>query len=277
VTSRDEELLADLLLRWEELLEEGVDQSASELALERPDLAPELDRRIGLLKASSWLDKPLDDWGGADSVSRSPRPIVPSEPASRRDDSHRSGQRRGNPGRSGLRRALAWASVLAVIVALAAGAIVLWQQSANDRAHTDEMVGELMTQGLSHFFHAQYGAAEATFSAVLQISPTLEHALIRRGICRLKLGRYEDAIHDFSTVVQHRPVGSEALRNRAEAYIHLRRYDEAIADLETLIAAGPSMEKFRPRLEALRALRDKGEFLDDPSHGESAGVSQDSE
>jgi tetratricopeptide (TPR) repeat protein/tRNA A-37 threonylcarbamoyl transferase component Bud32 len=61
VTSQDEELLADLLLRWEELQEEGLDTPASEIATDRPDLIPELDRRIRLLKASAWLDRPLDD------------------------------------------------------------------------------------------------------------------------------------------------------------------------------------------------------------------------
>ena len=61
VDNQDEELLADLLLRWEELLEEGLDTPASELAPDRPDLVPELDRRIRLLKASAWLDKPIDE------------------------------------------------------------------------------------------------------------------------------------------------------------------------------------------------------------------------
>jgi serine/threonine protein kinase len=60
VTNQDEELLADLLLRWEELKEEGRDIPAADLAPDHPELVPELDRRIGLLKASSWLDKPID-------------------------------------------------------------------------------------------------------------------------------------------------------------------------------------------------------------------------
>ena len=60
MTNQDEELLADLLLRWEELKEEGRDIPAADLAPDHPELVPELDRRIGLLKASSWLDKPID-------------------------------------------------------------------------------------------------------------------------------------------------------------------------------------------------------------------------
>ncbi len=61
MTNPDEELLADLLLRWEELQEEGVDAPAVKLTLERPDLIPELDRRIRILKAAAWLDRPIND------------------------------------------------------------------------------------------------------------------------------------------------------------------------------------------------------------------------
>ena len=55
------ELLAELLLRWEELLERGQDTPASELAKDHPELIPHLERRIKALKEIAWLDKSLDD------------------------------------------------------------------------------------------------------------------------------------------------------------------------------------------------------------------------
>jgi len=55
------ELLAELLLRWEELLERGRDTPASELAKDHPELIPQLERRIKALKEIAWLDKSLDD------------------------------------------------------------------------------------------------------------------------------------------------------------------------------------------------------------------------
>jgi serine/threonine protein kinase len=55
------ELLADLLLRWEELYERGQDTPASELAKDHPELILQLERRIKALKEIAWLDKPLDD------------------------------------------------------------------------------------------------------------------------------------------------------------------------------------------------------------------------
>lgn len=73
MTDRDEEILAELLLRWEELRERGQDTPAAELCQEHPHLAEELARRIKALKAVSWMDKPLgpgDD--GSDPPGSSP-------------------------------------------------------------------------------------------------------------------------------------------------------------------------------------------------------------
>jgi serine/threonine protein kinase/Tfp pilus assembly protein PilF len=61
VTNRDKELLAEMLLQWEELWERGQDTPATELAKDHPDLVEELARRIKVLKTVAWLDKPLDD------------------------------------------------------------------------------------------------------------------------------------------------------------------------------------------------------------------------
>jgi serine/threonine protein kinase len=68
------ELLAELLLRWEELLERGQDTPASELAKDHPELIPELERRIKALKEIAWLDKPLDD----DSLGDDPPKPTPA-------------------------------------------------------------------------------------------------------------------------------------------------------------------------------------------------------
>jgi tetratricopeptide (TPR) repeat protein len=76
VTNQDEELLAELLLRWEELHERGQDTPASALAKNRLDLVEELDRRIGVLKDTAWLDKPIEDDPEADD----PRLISPHSP-----------------------------------------------------------------------------------------------------------------------------------------------------------------------------------------------------
>jgi Leucine-rich repeat (LRR) protein/tRNA A-37 threonylcarbamoyl transferase component Bud32 len=76
VTDTDEEVLADLLLRWEELREQGQETPAAELCLHCPQLAAELARRIEALKVTSWMDQPLE------SVDKptGEMPSTPSEP-----------------------------------------------------------------------------------------------------------------------------------------------------------------------------------------------------
>ncbi len=80
MTDKDEDLLADLLLRWEELREQGQDVSALELCQGCPHLTDELARRINALKVTSWLDKPVDvraaDLDSPNSGNHEPRTLV---------------------------------------------------------------------------------------------------------------------------------------------------------------------------------------------------------
>ena len=59
MNEQNEDLLADLLIRWEELFEQGQDVSAIELCQASPNLTAELARRIKGLKATDWLNKPI--------------------------------------------------------------------------------------------------------------------------------------------------------------------------------------------------------------------------
>ena len=56
---QNEDLLAELLIRWEELFEKDQDVSAFELCHTCPHLVDELARRIKGLKATDWLNKPI--------------------------------------------------------------------------------------------------------------------------------------------------------------------------------------------------------------------------
>ncbi len=80
MSEKDEELLADLLVRWEELREQGRDVSALELCQGCPHLADELARRINALKVTSWLDKPVqapaDDSSSSQSAKHEPRTLA---------------------------------------------------------------------------------------------------------------------------------------------------------------------------------------------------------
>lgn len=69
----DEERLADLLIQWEEILEQGRDVSAADLCKDCPQLIEELSRRLQAMRGTSWMDKPVDR-GSEDS----PAPDAPS-------------------------------------------------------------------------------------------------------------------------------------------------------------------------------------------------------
>ena len=56
--NHDEELLAELLLQWEELYERGQDSSPQELCRDCPHLIEELGKRIAAMKATNWLNNP---------------------------------------------------------------------------------------------------------------------------------------------------------------------------------------------------------------------------
>lgn len=72
----DEELLADLMIQWEESLEKGRDVSA-DLCKDYPHLVGELSRRIEALKGTLWMDKPVDGGGDDPPVSDNPASDVP--------------------------------------------------------------------------------------------------------------------------------------------------------------------------------------------------------
>ncbi|MES2789212.1 MAG: serine/threonine-protein kinase [Planctomycetota bacterium] len=60
---KDEELLATLLVEWEELRECGQDTPLAELCCDHPHLLDELARRIHILNVTSWMDKPVAEAG----------------------------------------------------------------------------------------------------------------------------------------------------------------------------------------------------------------------
>ena len=75
MTDSDKEILADLLLRWEELRERGQDTPAEQICQDHPHLVAEFTRRIKILAVTSWLDHPQT---GKDSLADAPD--IPAEP-----------------------------------------------------------------------------------------------------------------------------------------------------------------------------------------------------
>lgn len=70
----DEDRLADLLLQWDEILEQGREVPAEELCRDCPHLIDELSRRIQAMRATSWMDQPVDGGSGDDGGEILPGP-----------------------------------------------------------------------------------------------------------------------------------------------------------------------------------------------------------
>ena len=73
---RTDDLLADLVIAWEDRFRMGQDTPAAELAREHPELIPPLARRIEVLKRAHWLDQPHEpvDDAMADDDDAGPAP-----------------------------------------------------------------------------------------------------------------------------------------------------------------------------------------------------------
>lgn len=65
MTEHDDDILADLLLEWEELWRQGRDVPAAELCAAHPHLSGKLTLGIKALKATSWLDNRSDHSAGS--------------------------------------------------------------------------------------------------------------------------------------------------------------------------------------------------------------------
>ena len=61
----DEDRLADLLLQWEELFEQGKDIPVEELCRDCPDMIPAMVERIAALKRMTWVNKQSQEAGKA--------------------------------------------------------------------------------------------------------------------------------------------------------------------------------------------------------------------
>ncbi|MGD0041097.1 MAG: hypothetical protein ABSE84_11875 [Isosphaeraceae bacterium] len=70
----EESILDDLLIRWEELNDQGRPVTIEDLCVEHPGLVKELRRRVEALRAMSpLLNQPTTSWGGGGKSRRSRR------------------------------------------------------------------------------------------------------------------------------------------------------------------------------------------------------------
>ncbi len=93
-------------------------------------------------------------------------------------------------------------------------------------------------RGFMHFVSGQDELALADYEASLALSPNQPDTLAWRGLCRLRLKRYDAAIADFTRLIAARPAEARGYWRRGEALVHSGKPAEALRDLDRAIALG---------------------------------------
>ncbi|KAL9442531.1 hypothetical protein AB3S75_020947 [Citrus x aurantiifolia] len=78
-----------------------------------------------------------------------------------------------------------------------------------------------------------------------------------RGICFLKLGKFEESIKECTKALELNPTYMKALIRRAEAHEKLEHFEEAIADMKKILEFDPSNNQAKRNILRLQPLAEE--------------------
>lgn len=129
------------------------------------------------------------------------------------------------------------------------------RQKALDQAN------EAKVEGNKLFVDGKYEEALLQYELALQVAPDIPSSVeIRsichsnRGVCFLKLGKYENTIKECTKALELNPVYGKALVRRGEAHEKLEHFEEAIADMKKILEIDPSNDQARKTIRRLEPL-----------------------
>ncbi|KAK4768799.1 hypothetical protein SAY86_026949 [Trapa natans] len=135
----------------------------------------------------------------------------------------------------------------------------------NDASIQDalEKSNESKLEGNALFVAGQYEDALSKYELALQLVPEVPvSAELRsicyanRGICFLKLGKYDETTRECTKALELNPKYVKALLRRAEAHEKRENFEEAITDMKKILEIDPSNDQARKtifRLEPIAA------------------------
>ncbi|XP_061950770.1 uncharacterized protein LOC133673866 [Populus nigra] len=142
-------------------------------------------------------------------------------------------------------------------------------QPKQDTQNDDELIqrgieeaNEAKLEGNRLFGNGQYEEALLQYDVALQVSPpdvpsSIELRSIchsNRGVCFLKLGKFEDTIKECSKALELNPSYMKALVRRGEAHEKLEHFEEAIADMKKILELDPSNDQAKRTIRRLEPL-----------------------
>ncbi|KAH8481910.1 hypothetical protein H0E87_029397 [Populus deltoides] len=142
-------------------------------------------------------------------------------------------------------------------------------QPKQDTQNDDELIqrgieeaNEAKLEGNRLFGNGQYDEALLQYDVALQVSPpdvpsSIELRSIchsNRGVCFLKLGKFEDTIKECSKAIELNPSYMKALVRRGEAHEKLEHFEEAIADMKKILELDPSNDQAKRTIRRLEPL-----------------------
>lgn len=114
--------------------------------------------------------------------------------------------------------------------------------------------GAMHLKGICHLRLKRFEQAEADIARALDLVPDHPEVTGNYGLALLKLGRHEEALRYFDKALSLKPDLPNPLNHRATSLQALHRFDEAIADLERAIAIDPEFADAHWNLALLRLL-----------------------
>ncbi|CAH8355680.1 unnamed protein product [Eruca vesicaria subsp. sativa] len=122
---------------------------------------------------------------------------------------------------------------------------------------------EAKVEGNSLFVNGLYDEALSKYLLALELVQEFPECIelraicyLNRGVCFLKLGKYEETIKECTKALELNPTYTKALVRRAEAHEKLEHFEEAVGDLKKILELDPSNDQARKvvrRLEPLAA------------------------
>ncbi|KAK2424536.1 TPR repeat-containing thioredoxin TTL1 [Trifolium repens] len=145
--------------------------------------------------------------------------------------------------------------------------------SSDDASINDEeliqkalvQANEAKAEGNKLFVDAKYEEALTQYELALKVAPDMPSSVeirsichANRGVCFLKMGKYENTVKECTKALELNPMYVKALVRRGEANEKLEHFEEAIADMKKILEIDPSNDqagKSIRRLEPLAAVK----------------------